>query len=306
MQGPVVVLGCSGAIGQRITSMALESGQEVHGFKGNNPCNFNSNFHKCKNINLLTDSIYDDLKKIQARTLIHSAWITKPGDYLNSPENQIWINKSEELIEAFFEFGGENLLVTGTCAEYSWEGQNNLKEDSDNEFPNSIYGQSKLALLDWLRFSGYPFLWTRTFFQYGEKNDSERLIPYLLNSLIESEKCIIRGANEVRDFVFIDDVANAMFSLINTGAEGVVNIGSGQGILLENLAALMSRIIGKTNLIQLDYIEEPRIVVSDQNRFNSFLPDFQFRSIESGLQEMANYRRNNLRDKTKSNGSGND
>jgi UDP-glucuronate decarboxylase len=293
MQSPIVVLGCSGAVGKRIVSIIVESGHEVLGYRGKSPCNLDSKLHKCHSIDLLTDSIHDDLKKIQARTLIHTAWLTRPIDYLENIENQIWLHKSKDVIKSFFEFGGEDLLITGTCAEYNWHDINNLKEESNNEFPESLYGKSKLALLDWLRFSELPFLWTRTFFQYGQMGDSQRLIPYLLESVGKGEKCTVRGANEIRDFVFIDDVAKALVSLVEKGAKGVVNVGSGQGILLADLAELICHVTGKPNSVKLEYADEPKTIVSNQDKFRSLLPDFHFRPIESGLREMMVARVNN-------------
>jgi UDP-glucose 4-epimerase len=67
------------------------------------------------------------------------------------------------------------------------------------------------------------------------------VVPTFLNNLIHDKKISLYGEGEsIRDFVYIDDVANAfLLALKYDGVYEIFNIGTGQGVSINDLLSLM-------------------------------------------------------------------
>ena len=65
---------------------------------------------------------------------------------------------------------------------------------------------------------------------YGPKQDINRFIPIIVKGCLKNEKFPCSRGNQLRDFVHVDDVVEAIFrTLKSKKARGqIINIGSGQ------------------------------------------------------------------------------
>ena len=281
----IMLLGCTGEIGSRLTMLLINSGYEVFGVRATRECKIRHPLHKCQRLNLVGEELELNFSSIRPEVLIHTAWYTAPNQFWESELNTKWVEVSKRIIADFENSGGKYLAVTGSCAEYSWNLNEPLKETSP-EIPASLYGRSRLELLDWIRNRQLTFLWTRTFFQFGLNEPSGRLIPSLIDSLTEGEHYVIRSGKDVRDFVYVEDVANILSQLITQQHEGVINIGSGVGIEIEEVSRKLASLLGREDLLTFDF-QDGHIsnVVSNPAKLISLIGEYPWKTLELALFE---------------------
>jgi UDP-glucuronate decarboxylase len=286
----VMLLGCTGEIGSRLTLLLINSGYEVFGVRATRECKITHPLHSCYGINLLDEDLELDFLGIKPEVLIHTAWYTAPNQFWESELNSKWVDASKRIISDFEESGGKYLVVTGSCAEYSWNLNEPLKETSP-ELPATLYGRSRLDLLNWIRNREISFLWTRTFFQFGLNEPTGRLIPGLIDSLTAGKQYLISSGKDVRDFVYVEDVVNILNYLIAQQHKGVVNIGSGEGIEIEAASRKLARLLGREDLLTFDHqTREKSIVVANPEKLYSLIGEYPWKTFDSALFESINAR----------------
>ena len=107
--------------------------------------------------------------------------------------------------------------------------------------PKSIYGQAKLLsskhLMNLFKKKGFPSTILRLYQSYGPRQDLNRFIPIIISACIKNEKFPCSKGNQLRDFVHVDDVVEAILkSLTNKNAKGqIINIGSGKPRKIKNI-----------------------------------------------------------------------
>jgi nucleoside-diphosphate-sugar epimerase len=223
--------------------------------------------------------------------MVHTAWITTPDIFWDSSINDNWVSKSKRIIQEFEDNGGKYLIVTGTCAEYSWKNQEQLSETSI-ENPETRYGKSKLDLLNWIRSRKLPFLWTRTFFQFGLAEPAGRLIPSLIDNLLLGNNYVIQNDTDVRDFVYIKDVVEILSLLIRQEASGIVNIGSGNKIDVKLVSEKIAKLINREDLLHFEKNNPQKsLVVSNPSKLIELLPEFKWTHFDSAIMETIDVRK---------------
>jgi nucleoside-diphosphate-sugar epimerase len=147
-------------------------------------------------------------------------------------------------------------VTAGTCAEYSWdEGDGICREDETPLRPASLYGVSKDALRrmqqSMARTLGFSAAWGRVFFPYGVGEPAGRLVPSVIDSLLEGKPAQCSHGRQVRDFIYVDDVARAFAVLLDSGYEGAVNIGTGEAVTIAEVAQAAALAAGRPELLEL-------------------------------------------------------
>ena len=232
---------------------------------------------------LLTEDVDSLIEQRRPELLIHLAWETQPNAFWTSQKNISWLDSSRKLVESFNEWGGERIVVAGTCAEYDWESQAPFDELTP-EFPTSVYGLAKLALLNVLRQQSTPFLWTRTFFQFGDKESPGRLIPSLIDTLQAGREFSIQKPDDIRDFIYVDDVVQIMTSLIVAEKEGVFNVASGVGITMRELGTKIASILERQDLLYFQESgEKPSIVQANMTKLVKTLGPVTYTNLEDAI-----------------------
>jgi nucleoside-diphosphate-sugar epimerase len=225
------------------------------------------------------------LQEIKPEILVHTSWLTTPKEFWNSDQNSDWVTASKRLINKFLFSGGKYLVVTGSCAEYSWNTSQPFTENS-LEDPANAYGNAKLELLNWIRNQEIPFLWTRTFFQFGMKESPGRLIPDIIDLLGRNQEFVVQSSLDIRDFVFVKDVSRILSLLISQSQLGVVNIGRGEGINVGEIARSVAELLGRKDLIKFDGFDiQKSSVISNPEKLLTMLGNFNWTPLESALIE---------------------
>jgi UDP-glucuronate decarboxylase len=281
----VLITGVTGQVGIRLGKLLSKAGYEVVGVGTTRAIEENRDSNSFLRFDLLVEDIDAMVMRVRPDLLVHLAWETEPVVFWESRKNLQWLNSSIKLIESFNRWGGERIMVSGTAAEYGWESQAPLIE-SGCESPTTLYGQSKLALLEHLRTQSTPFLWTRTFFQFGDEERSGKLIPSLIDALHAGEDFLIQRPNDVRDYIYIQDVVQIMFSLIASGEIGVFNVASGSGTTVRDLGSKVASIIGRKDLLQFcEQIEKPSIVQADVSKLKRTLGRFDYTNLDDAIKK---------------------
>ena len=257
MKSTVALLGASGFIGR-----AIHAELEICGFS---VVPFYS--HRAKSFeNRLTSSVYVDFHNtsrcreliglLRPDIIISTPWVTSLPDYRTSPLNLQFKNSTISLAKIALEFETSHFICFGSSAEY---GDDNLACDSSTSpiNPLDLYSQSKyetyLELSSLFRCSTTRFNWLRVFQPFGEYQDSNRLIPYLVSELLAGRTPELREPNRISDWISSKDIADAtIFSIKNVLPE-ILDIGSGIGTHNWELVNILMKILE---------IDSPRIETS--------------------------------------------
>lgn len=222
---------------------------------------------------------------------VHAAWYAKPGEYLASPENLRCVKGSLALLEALAGASCPRVVMVGSCFEYRF-GPDALSESSPVD-PTSLYAASKVATrymgeqLAALR--GIRFLWARPFYQYGPFEHPKRLVPAVMGALLRGEKVDVSSGVQVRDFLHVRDVGEALAAAATSDLTGVVNVGSGTPVTVRTIVETIESLVGSTRLVQFggrpDNPTDPPFVSADITRLRGatgWAPRFDLRT---GLED---------------------
>lgn len=122
----------------------------------------------------------------------------------------------------------KKLLFTSSAAVYGTSDTRMIKEDEPLK-PNSVYGETKVACENFIHMTalrhGLDYSIVRLFNTYGPQQSPMYIIPQFLKQLREDNKIVVRNGSAVRDFIFINDVVDALLTVIEND-EKVVNVGT--------------------------------------------------------------------------------
>ncbi len=181
------------------------------------------------------------LDRFRPDGVIHLAASGVTGDA--APAEMIFTNTIglANLLE-FPEKLGRRLVAAGSVFEYGAH-----DEAIDEEAPCrplSSYGLSKLHASELLfRSEGVDWVLLRPFGVYGPWEQPGRLLPSLLTGLCADHPVSLTDGKQVRDFVYVEDAADAFVKALESrDASGkVINIGSGQGVTVREFALAAAR-----------------------------------------------------------------
>ena len=201
--------------------------------------------------------------------------------------------------------GFKKLIFLGSCDEYG------LSQSPFNEIhqenPTNSYGLSKLAvtkLLSTLYSSHqFPSMVLRPSVIYGPNQGDEMFLPALIQSLLAGKEYPMTYGDQIRDFIYIDDVVDGIFKALlfsNASDELVVNIGAGASLGIKNIAHLAARLIhpSKLKLLKIGAVPYRRNEVMNYcvniDRARNLLGWQPTTKIEQGLHQTINYYKSRL------------
>ena len=234
----ILITGGNGFIGRPILDLLKSKDIEVCVIGRHRPENFEGFFLEVDILKISQIEIFKILNKIKPTHLIHLAWYTEYGKFWNAEENISWIYKTISLIKIFCEVGGKCVIATGSCAEYSWDTSEKLRENSKCE-PKTLYGVTKNVTRQLASQicsqAGVSLAWCRIFFPYGPGDNDKKFIPLLKNIVNNSKDQFKINQPGLRDFLHINDIAEAIFTILDKNSDGIINICSGIPYDLNNL-----------------------------------------------------------------------
>ena len=225
-------------------------------------------------------------------TVLHLAWVATPGAYLTSPENEVWLEQSTAWFQRLQAMEVPHIAGTGTCIEYAASSLP-LQETISPLGPGFPYSRAKAALFEWLRDSGggtaSSWNWFRVFYLYGPGEHSKRICSSLITQLRAGRRLELRTPHSVKDYIFIDDLALAICQSLEARVQGAVNVGSGAGIAIQDLATRLAQLLHADPALVQQAAELDRdpypVIIADNQRLRSLGWSPRV-SLDEGLQRL--------------------
>lgn len=295
----VLLTGATGYIGQFAVKPLLERGFTVHAVTSKDISRLKSSenviWHQ---VNLLNYKETENLfREIDCSHLLHFAWYVEHGKFWNAPENSDWLQASLHLARQFADNGGQRLVVSGTCAEYDWAQTGHFSEKTTPLHPQTLYGKAKHELNSTLEIFAHKinlsYAWGRIFFPFGANESPNRLIPSVIRALLENKPAKTSHGNQIRDFLYVEEIVEAFVALLESDVREAVNIASGKGIKLKEIVEEIAEIIGKPELLRIGALSatqnEPPEIVADVTRLRGEVGWRKEYNLKKGLTETVNY-----------------
>ena len=296
----VLVTGAGGCIGRHLVPALVARGWEVHALTSGRARESHSDSGTTAATgvtwhtgNLLRAGDAEAIVRAASPThLVHLAWYIAPGRWAAAPENFEWVQASLALVSAFKAHGGIRVVTAGSCLEYDWR-YGYCSERLTPCAPHTIYGACKHALQiltsAMARDGSLASAWARIFFVYGPHEHPDRLVAAVVRSLLAGEPARTSHGRQVRDYLFVEDVADAFVRLLESEVTGPINVASGQAITLRDIISEIGRQTGHSELIQLGAIPQATtdtpLVVADTSRLTAEL-DWQPRwDLARGIEK---------------------
>jgi nucleoside-diphosphate-sugar epimerase len=253
-QRRVLVTGASGFIGRHTLPLLVALGYSVHAVS-RGPVSELRHVAEWHTADLIAPGAARTLvQALRPSHLLHLAWTTRPGTFWNAPENLDWVAASLDLYRGFVAAGGRRMVVVGTCAEYDWS-FSLLDEQTTPCKAGTVYGASKDALHRVLRHAaaqdGVSLAWGRVFWVYGPHEAELRLTPSVVLPLLRGEPALCGEGVAERDFMHVQDLAEALVMVLDSGVVGPVNLASGHCLALRDFIGMLADQIGRPDLIRL-------------------------------------------------------
>ena len=188
----------------------------------------------------------DCVYHLAARVLVAES-ILYPREY-----NAVNVGGTVSLMEAMRDVGVRRVVFISSGAVYGDQGEQPLREDAPLN-PHSPYAVSKLSAEYYVRTIGD--LWSietvclRVFNAYGPGQhlpaSHPPVIPNFLRQAVRGGTLVMHSdGSQTRDYVFVDDVVNAMVAAATApGVERLrINVGSGTETSIRELANLVIQV----------------------------------------------------------------
>jgi nucleoside-diphosphate-sugar epimerase len=289
----VLVTGATGLVGSRSLAPLAALGFSVHVIGRNAPRSAVDGFHRADLRD--RDSVRAALDAVRPSHLLHCAWYVAHGSFWAALENVDWIATTAALARDAAERGLTRFVGVGSCAEYDWsdEGAAPLGED-DALRPATLYGRSKAAtfaiLRDILEPAGVSLAWGRLFHLYGPGEPPERLMPSIVRSLVAGREALVGPGEAVRDFMHVADAGAALAALVASGADGAVNLASGESVTVSWVAHRLGELAGRPDLVRIGALPaRPGDPTAMRARTDRLRNEVGFRPRQSLADGLADY-----------------
>ena len=200
---PVLVTGATGFIGRRVIRRLVEHGVSVVAV-GSHDCNL-----------LDTAQVARLVRSHRPARCIHAAWIAR-GAYRDDPSNAAWVQATLQLANALRQNGCRWLGVFGSCIESAEDGA-------------CLYARAKHATRTALAsLQEVKLCWWRVHQPYGPGEPDDRLIPSAIQAALTGDRIHLREPESVKDFIHVDDIAEAVRLSMEHELSGVHDLGTGR------------------------------------------------------------------------------
>lgn len=301
-----VITGSTGMLGTALIKNLTERGYKVYAVSRPNSPRF-------KNIPISDSvtSIECDLKNIReldnlvrekCDVFFHFGWSGTFGEARNDLNGQVDnIKHTIDAVWAAHDLGCKVFLGAGSQAEF---GRKTGKISPDTPAnPENGYGMAKLCAGQMSRLLcenlGMKHIWCRIFSVYGPNDGENTMVSSLIKKLLRGERPSCTQGEQIWDYLYCDDAAEAFRLAAEKGKDGTVYcVGSGEARLLREYITAMRDIISPETEIgfgDIPYGEKQVMYLSADTaslmRDTGFSPKVSF---EEGIKKTADAMKNKL------------
>ena len=201
-------------------------------------------------------SMEDLLCLKETDVVYHLAWTTTPGPANQNPIYDVSSNitMSLQILEACVKGNVKKLIFASSGGTvYGIPNSIPIKESHPTN-PINSYGLTKLTVEKYLHLFhhlyGLDYIIIRPsnpFGKYQNPNNSQGVVAKLIKNCIKNNTTEIWGDGSiVRDFFYVDDLAEALISVADystTSSARIFNVGSGKGTSLNELIKIVETVL---------------------------------------------------------------
>lgn len=290
----ILVTGPTGFIGSALIRRALGGGHQVTGLivpAETIPTSLPPSPSLTWLRGTLDQAPWPELSAFGADVCVHMAWITTPGVYLESAENELFRDSSLAFLRRIREAGTQYIVGLGTCIEYRIT-SGPLSEERTPIEPTTLYARCK----DQLRRSlaadaeahGFEFCWARVFYPYGPGEHPSRLCSSIVQKITRGEKVLLKTPQSAKDYIYIEDLAAALMAVIEKRFVGAINLGTGKCESVEQIARRIGDLLNHPELVEAQNppaLDPFPFVVADNTRLRQlgWKPEY---NLDRGLRAL--------------------
>ncbi|MDQ7773541.1 MAG: NAD(P)-dependent oxidoreductase [Elusimicrobiales bacterium] len=251
----VLITGAAGFIGCRVAARLLEAGFRVVGLErpGCDLFRVKRLLPRIKIYRLPGEKAASVLRKEKIDGVIHLATYYRkrhaPADV--GPMMRTNVEMPALLLEAAVAAGVKWFINTGTFFECELPRRGPLKETAPIA-PWNLYASTKTAfdgILKTYAASGAMKAMTiRLFSPYGPDDNPDKVIPYLVNSLLKGSPVKLSGPGQKLSFIYVDDIAAAYVRAAKTAGRlrrhETVNVGAARSHDVREVIAALEAVSG--------------------------------------------------------------
>jgi UDP-glucose 4-epimerase len=207
--------------------------------------------------------------------VIHCVSTTTPKSSNESPEFDIQSNVigTLYLLDICVKHKvGKLVFLSSGGTVYGDIGNKDMVDETHAVRPMCSYGVSKLAIEHYLdvyrQLRGLDYVALRLSNPYGERQSPLRALGALtvfLHKTLKRENVEVWGDGRVtRDFIYVCDVANAVYLATVNPVSGIFNVGTGTGLSLRDILIEISNVVGRepcVTWLSSRSFDVPRIVL---------------------------------------------
>jgi len=268
----VLVTGGGGFLGAPLLELLSASGEELHAVhkRPHPPQLAGVQWHRCDLLDAA--SVERLIAELVPARLVHLAWYVEHGKYWQAPENVAWVEATLRLLRLFIAAGGRRAVLAGTCAEYAWSRER--YSETAPLVPATMYGVAKNATREVAERlavdAGVELAWTRVFMPYGPAEPPGRLLASVIGALMAGREAPVTEGTQIRDFIYVDDLARAFAAILDSSLQGAVNVGTGEGTQIRALVECAAQALDRDDLVRWGAVPqregEPAELVADVSR----------------------------------------
>lgn len=206
-----------------------------------------------------------------------------------------------KLLEAMKKRGVKKIINSSTSSVYGEQKKTPTKEDARTD-PLNAYAASKLAfeqaLNSYFHSSGIESVSLRYYNAYGPRDEQKprtRAVPMWIEAILKNEPVPwYWQGRQIRDYVYVKDIAQAHLDVLDIGGINCFNIGSGQGVPMSDVLKTLEKIVGR-KLETIDMGErkgDPMKSFADITKITDIVGWKPKISLEEGLRKTLDYYRN--------------
>lgn len=288
MNKKVLITGATGFIGRNVTNILIKKGYEIHALVHSFQPEQNEIVQH--EIDLMDiNKVIDFISKYKFENLIHLAWYVGAKCHIHDL-NLDWTIATLNLIKAFKENGGKKFLGAGTISEYEYK-YGYFIEDETPTSPGTLYGEAKNSLYKILsvycKQNEIDFKWPRIFNLYGPYEKPQRLVPSVICSCLKNEDVKVSDCLNFQDYLHVEDTANAIVTIFESGLQGAVNICSNKPVQLKKIVEIIAQLTDfKGNILwgAIPAAFDNKIVIGNNAKLKSTGWTEKY-TLESGLKQ---------------------
>ncbi len=230
----ILIIGGTGFIGYHFAKKCLTKGWQIASISSRKP-------KKTRYLPRVKYIICDITKKRSLKQKVRKSfnYVVNLGGYVDHSNKKKTFESHyvgcKNLAEIFIKKMPTTFIQMGSSVEYG-NSSSPQKESVKCSLKSikSIYGKAKLLssryMIDLYKKKNFPSVVLRLYLAYGPKQDMNRFLPIIIDGCIKNKKFPCSTGNQLRDFIHVDDVVDAIIkSLKNKNAKGqIINIGSGK------------------------------------------------------------------------------